>query len=74
MEISLRNEVWNPQLPTNGTESAHIVPFPSADDHRILALPTISHDTTLQRAMLVSVVERVHSADFFYSCGSTENC
>jgi hypothetical protein len=63
---------------SNGTEAAHNVPFSSsAVDHQVLALPTISHDTTLQRAMLVSVVERDNVSTqliLFCSCGSMESC
>lgn len=73
MEISLRHEFPTPDIrmglrtnmgnsrTSNSTEAVQIVPFLSAEDHRVLA---ISHDTTLQRAMLVSVVN-VHSADSF---------
>lgn len=60
---------------SNGTEAAHDVPFSSSADHRVLALPTISHDTTLQRAMLVSVVEGDNVSIqliLFCSCGSLE--
>lgn len=66
MEISLRPEFPTPDIrmglrtnmgnsrTSNSTEAVQILPFLSAEDHRVLA---INHDTTLQRAMLVSVVE-----------------